>query len=509
MEILPPWAQALGVKIENIQSWLKAGAPKSALLEWCLDHDKIKEADYLAWARDFYAIPVVKTSLFDQPAPEALWERLRGPEWRDSFFPLLEWDGVVFVGCLEPPPQPRPGMKYLLAPRSLQKKWWRELNASAGQAAELPSFLIEEPAPRAAAPEKTAAALPSLGADKTDSKVPEIPQPADDSGFELTFEVQNAEPEPVIEIEEAVLEAAPSGPNFTMVATPEPVAPPAPNFTMVATPEPAAPPAPNFTMASPPEPAAAPPAPSEHKEPTVTELTGGLEGLTLDPSLQSLTSELAAKPAETEAVPQAQESAPESFEMPQGLSLSTTELPSTSAPSTGFTLTLSLQDDKPAAGATEAPEGLNLSLKNPAPTAIVPEDTSVTRVALTPPPPVTLAADPLAIPVPAAAAPVAPPLAPAPAAPVVAAPTLAPAMAPPPPPPPMGAPKNMTPPPPPPPICSKPVAAAPAAPAPVPPPMMAPPPPPVGAPPAPSVKPPPIAVAPPPLAAVPPPVMAA
>jgi hypothetical protein len=169
MEILPPWATALKVSLGHIQSWMREGAPAYALLEWCLDHGKIKETEYLIWAKEYYSLPVVKTDFFEQPVPEDLFNQKKSAYWKDSLFPVAEWDGVLFVACLEPPPA-RPiiePLQYLLVPRSLQKIWWQAMNKPAATVADLPVLVTEK---------KTS--LPETF--------------SEDSSFELTFELEDS-----------------------------------------------------------------------------------------------------------------------------------------------------------------------------------------------------------------------------------------------------------------------------------------------------------------------------
>lgn len=436
MEILPPWARALGVTLDQIQSWLREGASKSQLLEWCLDHSKFKEQDYLKWAREYYSLPVVKVDFFEKPVPEELWAKTKSNSWKESFFPLMEWDGVLFIGCLEPPATATANnsIQFLLAPRSLQKIWWQALNGTKNQtpAFEIPSA----PTAQTKSMPTTASALPSLN----------TPSANDDGAFELAFEIED------VLTEKSVIVPLPAAPVVAVAAAPIPTPPPAPALSIppIATaaptqvaPIPVPPPAPVLNIpeiipepeiedvADPvlqpvpesvgglhlemTEPAPLdkeiglhlPPSPEKpvipEKESSLNELTGALEGLTYKAEFTSLT-----EPG-SHTIPTYEEEHSVvkeelSFEMPAGLSLSANESSSVKSQDTSSpAITLSLGENVKAS--SEAPAALSLSL---ATTEKPVEITGVTQLSPAMPPP----------------APVTSPR--APAAPVVAAPPPAP-----------------------------------------------------------------------------------
>ncbi|MEQ1877356.1 MAG: hypothetical protein ABL958_11990, partial [Bdellovibrionia bacterium] len=454
MEILPPWARALGVSLDKIQSWLREGAPKSRLLEWCLDNSKFKEQDYLKWAREYYSLPVVKVDFFEQPVPEDLWNKNKGNGWKESYFPLLEWDGVLFVGCLEPPPAPVSDshVQFLLAPRSLQKIWWQALNKPAQMAVELPSIsALTPPAPAslpsiptpppAPTPMK---ALPSVPAAQAPvAKVyPPAEEPAQDDGFELAFEIEDvmteakpaaAQPPPI--------KVPPPAPQMSLPSIPAPapqaVPPPAP-FLSVAIPSitiPKAAPIPEIIPEPEIEIPAAPKAeivpepvieteitasepvmqpvpeeigglhlsmepapldkeiglhtepkevvpPSPERDPTLTELTGGLEGLTFNADLTSLT-EPGMRPPEPAPVEEkpSEETSGSNFEMPHGLTLSLEETSNMKAQNTAAP---AVKIEEPPAPVEEAPMEMPMGLTF-ATTENSLETTGVTQLALGPP----------------------------------------------------------------------------------------------------------------------------
>jgi hypothetical protein len=382
-------------------------------LEWCLDHAKFREQDYLRWAREYYSLPVIKTEFFEQPVPATLWQKTKNTPWRESCFPLLEWDGVLFVGCLEPPVHsPLPQVQFLLAPRSLQKIWWQELTKPASSIHDLPS-------------------LQHSNAAKTIFEEPEVTGDGAQD-FELAFEI--------VEPEKPDLTGVHKIPELAKPAEPT-VVPHAPAVSAKELPS-------------------LPDSPSV-KETTLTTISSGLEGLTLGDAIPAVS------PDSKTAIPAPEIKEDDNFEMPLGLSFSSNEVPQTTQSSKEFSLSLAL--DTPSETSVEVPLGLSLSGLNPQVSEQVKETkTEITGVTAITPPTMNVA---VSLPPPAPLQPPAPP--PAMAKPPMPPPMPAPAAVPPPPPvfaptpPPMAPKPQMTPPPPPPPIFSKPAAATPP-PAPIP-----------------------------------------
>ncbi len=89
----------------------------------------VRSADYLQWAKEFYGLPLVTEDYFRQNANRQLWTRIKSvANWTPSMLPLEEWDGVVFVGCVEPPEDIQwsfPVQYVLASARDLKLHWQR------------------------------------------------------------------------------------------------------------------------------------------------------------------------------------------------------------------------------------------------------------------------------------------------------------------------------------------------------------------------------------------------
>lgn len=93
---------------------------------WVLDQGLVNQQQYLEWARDHFGIPVLQDEYFDTKPP---LPQVSGP-WSPWLLPVNEWDGVLFVACVEPPSEPSGPhtMRFVLAsPETLRRGL--ELNA--------------------------------------------------------------------------------------------------------------------------------------------------------------------------------------------------------------------------------------------------------------------------------------------------------------------------------------------------------------------------------------------
>ena len=99
-----PWAAPLKANESCFKKWEQEKTEKSFLF-WCLNTKVINRKDYFAWASEFYNTPVLESGFFEQNfMDKSQWKRVNDlREWRMDMLPVWEWEGAVFVGCLEPP----------------------------------------------------------------------------------------------------------------------------------------------------------------------------------------------------------------------------------------------------------------------------------------------------------------------------------------------------------------------------------------------------------------------
>lgn len=59
-------------------------------------------ADYMKWASEHYKMPFLADSFFAQAKNFKLLAENPNPSWNEYFFPILEWQGMLYIGALEP-----------------------------------------------------------------------------------------------------------------------------------------------------------------------------------------------------------------------------------------------------------------------------------------------------------------------------------------------------------------------------------------------------------------------
>lgn len=109
---------------DNVKRAQNELAPGQSLLEYLFEKKWIEPSAYLLWAKDFFALPVLKEDFLSKNDQiEALTSRYKNV-FPKNVIPFLEWDGVLYVMCLEPTPfqSPQP-IQYILAPYETIQKY--------------------------------------------------------------------------------------------------------------------------------------------------------------------------------------------------------------------------------------------------------------------------------------------------------------------------------------------------------------------------------------------------
>lgn len=112
MELQKTWVEHLQIPQDLLQAW-KAEAPEDMpFLVWCLRENKISFKDYSGWAKNHYQLPVIRHEFFTNLT---LSSEVDPQSWTPWMVPLGMWEGLTYVGCVIPPPDPEEGYVYLLA----------------------------------------------------------------------------------------------------------------------------------------------------------------------------------------------------------------------------------------------------------------------------------------------------------------------------------------------------------------------------------------------------------
>src|SRR5687768_463953 len=97
------WSQHFPVPEADIQTWHNEASEKKSLLLWCMEKGTIEPHEFLNWARDNYRVPSVGTQFFNTNKNTSFWAKIKDQAaWSEEIVPISEWDGVLYVACLEP-----------------------------------------------------------------------------------------------------------------------------------------------------------------------------------------------------------------------------------------------------------------------------------------------------------------------------------------------------------------------------------------------------------------------
>ncbi|MEK7356702.1 MAG: hypothetical protein AAB250_09645 [Bdellovibrionota bacterium] len=95
------WTHRFGLSDKEVRDLRNAaGDPlRGALLS-----GRVNEHEYFEWAMQTHELPRVKSEFFKIPPDPVLYEAIKHEfKWNHSFVPLALWNGVLVIGCLEPP----------------------------------------------------------------------------------------------------------------------------------------------------------------------------------------------------------------------------------------------------------------------------------------------------------------------------------------------------------------------------------------------------------------------
>lgn len=128
--VLFPWMKPFPLSEEAKKDWEKSKTSKS-LLSYGLKHKLIPRKRYFQWAMEHYQIPFLKTEFFQNQAilSQNKWEKVKDlEEWSSEVVPVCLWEGIVYIGCIEPKRKKLPfPHRFVLATDLSLKMHWRTL----------------------------------------------------------------------------------------------------------------------------------------------------------------------------------------------------------------------------------------------------------------------------------------------------------------------------------------------------------------------------------------------
>ena len=125
------WARSLKVSKKELKQWSEEIPLGSSLIYWALLENKLPVKEYLCWAKDHFKIPSLNEEAYDIELDFDLWKQLQDlPHWSCEILPITEWDGTIFIGCIEPNTELTwdfPIQYILVSPQQLDH-FWTQLN---------------------------------------------------------------------------------------------------------------------------------------------------------------------------------------------------------------------------------------------------------------------------------------------------------------------------------------------------------------------------------------------
>ncbi len=98
-----PWVSALQISQADYELWQLSIGPEQSITSWAIQNRHISADAYFQWAKNYYGLPQVLSPYFNEAPSRELWNKIRSvTNWNQDILPLEEWDGVIFIGCVEP-----------------------------------------------------------------------------------------------------------------------------------------------------------------------------------------------------------------------------------------------------------------------------------------------------------------------------------------------------------------------------------------------------------------------
>ncbi len=145
MKTVRPWVKALGIPESDYQRWCSSVPTEESVTFHCLREGRIPVDGYLEWARDHYGLAILRSEFFLKPPNTALFDKLKTvSNWSREFVPVHEWDGVIFVACVEPTDVEwsYPVRQVLATPADLEK-YWNGIHANHASNDAIPDITFE------------------------------------------------------------------------------------------------------------------------------------------------------------------------------------------------------------------------------------------------------------------------------------------------------------------------------------------------------------------------------
>lgn len=188
MKNVRPWVSALGISEDDYQRWTSGLPAGQSATYHCLKAERIPSLAYLVWAQNHYELPLLNDAFFQNPPPNLVFEQLKTvAHWGPEMIPVGEWDGVVYIACVEPIEEVNWSFQvcYVLAAPKHLESYWNRVNSNAPTSVASTPTVKEELTVTAFPPQPSAPTpdlFSSLEAEVAKPKEPAVqnaPLPAD------------------------------------------------------------------------------------------------------------------------------------------------------------------------------------------------------------------------------------------------------------------------------------------------------------------------------------------
>ncbi len=119
------WQKDFGITDEQIREWKSYISERESVLIWAIKNHHIDEEKYLNWAQEQYGLLRIKEEFFDSKKPNQELMSRYSNLWPKHVALLMEWEGTLYLACLEPDSSIVPPQSYIwvLAPSEKILKW--------------------------------------------------------------------------------------------------------------------------------------------------------------------------------------------------------------------------------------------------------------------------------------------------------------------------------------------------------------------------------------------------
>ena len=123
-----PWREHFPVLDADYKHW-EAEKSGDGLLFHALQKNLINRKKYFNWAMEYYQMPLLGNDFFEYAIMgKTQWKQVKDlREWSREVLPVWEWEGTIYVGCMEPPKDGKgwtfPHRLLLVTDLALKMRW--------------------------------------------------------------------------------------------------------------------------------------------------------------------------------------------------------------------------------------------------------------------------------------------------------------------------------------------------------------------------------------------------